>query len=140
MSELASHTEQKFFSSITSEISFRSSLKMVKTIRLVVSEIMRSLSYQQVRELLKRVPGNLQLLFAGSWKPSEEVKPITHLDELVENVLAEAGKGTEKLLTDDVQALRVVLLVMKYLLKELGGTETGIFSNSLAQECLASQE
>ena len=77
----------KFFNEINRHLGMRSRHKLVKLVRVVLSNVRRSLSEDQAALVGKRLPRLFRRLFAGNKKSGEKQLSIQHLDELVDSYI-----------------------------------------------------
>ena len=102
-------------------------------VRVVLTSIIKSLNITQLSEITKKLPSTLQLIFVTCWKLEDRYPPVVHLDELVENVCkTETKKGL--LLTNEVEALKYVLIVIKNLKIVFDKIGVSVFPYSIINE------
>ena len=122
-----------FFRSLKTEMRFLPTRKMVGIVRVVLASVAKSLSTTQVGEITTKLPSTLQLIFVSSWKSNERYQSVVHLDELVENVCkTETKRGA--LLTNEVEALKYVLIVIKNLKTVFDKIGITVFPYSMISE------
>ncbi len=125
--------ELVFFRSLKSEMYDFTTKKMVKIVRVVLTSVVKNLPSTQVSEMIKKLPSTLQLIFVGSWSSNDESTPAVHLDQLVENV-CKAELKKEVLFTNEVEALKYVLIVIKNLKIVFDRIGISIFPYSIMSE------
>ena len=107
--------------------------KMVGIVRVVLASVAKSLSTTQVSEITRKLPSTLQLIFVSSRKSDDRYQAVIHLDELVENVCkTETKKGV--LLTNEVEAFKYILIVIKNLKIVFDKIGVSIFPYSMISE------
>ena len=61
----------QFFREIKNDLGSSSMVKIVKVVRVVLSQIRRSLSHEQAAIFIKNLPSHFQLLFVTNWRYNE---------------------------------------------------------------------
>ncbi|MBA4056685.1 MAG: hypothetical protein C0490_18370 [Marivirga sp.] len=122
-----------FFKEIKSNLGFKSTQRIVKLVRAVLSHLRRSLSHEQTEVIIKNLPSLFQLLFVANWKYQEETS-VKHLDELVDNIYKEDQKSKDFLFTSEIDTLNTVILVLSKLDKFFGILGLNVLRYSLTQE------
>lgn len=124
----------KFFKEIKSHLGLRSTRKMVRLVRAVLSQLRKTLSHEQSSMVIKNLPSLFQLLFVANWKYDDKQVPIMHLDELVDQVYQEDRKQKNSIFTSEIDTLNSVILVITKLDKFFGILGLNVFRYSLTQE------
>ncbi len=102
-------------SSSKNEMYLSASRKVLRTVKVVLISVMKSLPASQGNEIIRKLPSALQMIFAGNWMAEMQHEPVMHLDEIVERVCENDSAKNETIFTDEVDALRSVLVAIKYL-------------------------
>jgi len=108
-----------FFRHVKRDLGIPSTKQMVRLVDNVLSKIQSGLNDEQTRQLLSILPGPLQLLAAKNRRNKQVTRPITHLDELVEDVYEEDRKSGSRVLSTEVHALNAVVVILRKLDKYL---------------------
>lgn len=108
-----------FFRHVKRDLGIPSTKQMVRLVDTVLSRIQCGLNDEQTRQLYSMLPGPLQLLAAKNRKNEQVARPITHLDELVEDVYEEDRKSGSHVLKTEVHALNAVVVILRKLDKYL---------------------
>jgi len=124
----------RFFKEVKSNLGVRSTLKLVRLVRAVLSQLRRTLSHEQSSMVIKSLPSLFQLLFVANWKYADKHEPIMHLDELVDHVYQEDRKQEHSLFKSEIDTLNSVILVISKLDKFFGILGLNVFRYSLTQE------
>jgi uncharacterized protein (DUF2267 family) len=124
----------RFFKEVQNHLGLRSTRKIVKLVRAVLSQLRKTLSHEQSSVVIKTLPSLFQLLFVANWKYDDKQEPIMHLDELVDFVYQEDRKQKNSLFTSEVDTLNSVILVLSKLDKFFGILGLNVFRYSLTQE------
>lgn len=124
----------RFFKEVKRNLGARSTKKIVKLVRAVLSQLRRTLSHDQASLLIKSLPSLFQLLFVANWKYEEKPSAITHLDELVDRVYQEDQKSSDTLFTSEIDTMNSVILVLSKLDKFFGILGLDVFRYPLTQE------
>ena len=124
----------RFFKEIKSHLGLRSTRKIVKLVRAVLSQLRKTLSHEQSSMVIKTLPSLFQLLFVANWKYDDKQEPIMHLDELVDFVYQEDRKQKNSLFKSEIDTLNSVILVLSKLDKFFGILGLNVFRYSLTQE------
>ena len=112
---------------------FLKTRKIVGIVRVVLASVAKSLPTTQVSEITRKLPSTLQLIFVTSSKSNDGYRSVVHLDELVDNVCnTETKKGV--LLTNEVEALKYVLIVIKNLKIVFDKIGVSVFPYSMISE------
>lgn len=124
----------KFFNEINRHLGMRSRHKLVKLVRVVLSNVRRSLSEDQAAQVGKRLPRLFRRLFAGNKKSGEKQLSIQHLDELVDSIYMEDRSHHHVLFTSEIDTLNAVILVLNKLDRFFGILQLNVFRYPLTQE------
>jgi uncharacterized protein (DUF2267 family) len=124
----------KFFNEINRHLGMRSRHKLVKLVRVVLSNVRRSLSEDQAAQVGKRLPRLFRRLFAGNKKSGETQLSIQHLDELVDSIYMEDRSHHHVLFTSEIDTLNAVILVLNKLDRFFGILQLNVFRYPLTQE------
>ena len=124
----------KFFNEINRHLGMRSRHKLVKLVRVVLSNVRRSLSEDQAAQLGKRLPRLFRRLFARNRKSGEQQLSIQHLDELVDSIYMEDRSHHHVLFTSEIDTLNAVILVLNKLDRFFGILQLNVFRYPLTQE------
>jgi uncharacterized protein (DUF2267 family) len=125
----------KFFNEINRHLGMRSRYKLVKLVRVVLSNVRRSLSEDQAAQVGKRLPRLFRRLFAGNKNSGEKQLSIQHLDELVDNIYREDRRSHHHVLfTSEIDTLNAVILVLNKLDRFFGILQLNVFRYPLTQE------
>jgi uncharacterized protein (DUF2267 family) len=124
----------KFFNEINRHLGMRSRHKLVKLVRVVLSNVRRSLSEDQAAQVGKRLPRLFRRLFARNRKSGEQQLSIQHLDELVDSIYMEDRSHHHVLFTSEVDTLNAVILVLNKLDRFFGILQLNVFRYPLTQE------
>ncbi|HEY5919816.1 MAG TPA: DUF2267 domain-containing protein [Chryseolinea sp.] len=124
----------KFFNEINRHLGMRSRHKLVKLVRVVLSNVRRSLSEDQAAQVGNRLPRLFRRLFAGNKKSGETQLSIQHLDELVDNIYMEDRSHHHVLFTSEIDTLNAVILVLNKLDRFFGILQLNVFRYPLTQE------
>lgn len=133
------YTEQdeqsvRFFKEVKSNLGLRSTRKIVRLVRAILSQLRKTLSHEQSSVVIKTLPSLFQLLFVANWKYDDKQEPIMHLDELVDHVYQEDRKQKNSLFTSEIDTLNSIILVVSKLDKFFGILGLNVFRYSLTQE------
>ena len=112
----------------------RSRHKLVKLVRVVLSNVRRSLSEDQAAQVGKRLPRLFRRLFARNRKSGEQQLSIQHLDELVDSIYMEDRSHHHVLFTSEIDTLNAVILVLNKLDRFFGILQLNVFRYPLTQE------
>lgn len=139
MTSTLTYTDQdeqsiRFFKEIKSHLGLRSTRKLVRLVRAVLSQLRKTLSHEQSSVVIKTLPSLFQLLFVANWKYDDRQIPIMHLDELVDHIYQEDRKQKRSLFTSEIDTLNSVILVITKLDKFFGILGLNVFRYSLTQE------
>jgi uncharacterized protein (DUF2267 family) len=124
----------KFFNEINRHLGMRSRYKLVKLVRVVLSNVRRSLSEDQAAQVGKRLPRLFRRLFAGNKRSGEKQLSIQHLDELVDSIYMEDRSHHHVLFTSEIDTLNAVILVLNKLDRFFGILQLNVFRYPLTQE------
>jgi uncharacterized protein (DUF2267 family) len=124
----------KFFNEINRHLGMRSRHKLVKLVRVVLSNVRRSLSEDQAAQVGKRLPRLFRRLFAGNKRSGEKQLSIQHLDELVDSIYMEDKSHHHVLFTSEIDTLNAVILVLNKLDRFFGILQLNVFRYPLTQE------
>lgn len=124
----------RFFKEIKKHLGLRSTRKIVRLVRAVLSQMRRTLSHEQSSMVIKTLPGLFQLLFVANWKYDDKQEPVMHLDELVDHIYQEDRKQKNSLFTSEIDTINSVILVISKLDKFFGILGLNVFRYSLTQE------
>jgi len=124
----------KFFNEINRHLGMRSRHKLVRLVRVVLSNVRRSLSEDQAAQVGKRLPRLFRRLFAGNKKSGETQLSIQHLDELVDTIYMEDRSHQHVLFTSEIDTLNAVILVLNKLDRFFGILQLNVFRYPLTQE------
>jgi uncharacterized protein (DUF2267 family) len=124
----------KFFNEINRHLGMRSRHKLVKLVRVVLSNVRRSLSEDQAAQVGKRLPRLFRRLFAGNKRSGEKQLSIQHLDELVDSIYMEDRSHHHVLFTSEIDTLNAVILVLNKLDRFFGILQLNVFRYPLTQE------
>ena len=124
----------KFFNEINRHLGMRSRHKLVKLVRVVLSNVRRSLSEDQAAQVGKRLPRLFRRLFARNRKSGEQQLSIQHLDELVDSIYMEDRSHHHVLFTSEIDTLNAVILVLNKLDRFFGILQLNVFRYPLTQE------
>jgi uncharacterized protein (DUF2267 family) len=127
----------QFFREIKNDLGSSSMLKIVKLVRVVLSQIRKSLSHEQATIFIKSLPSLFQLLFVTNWKYNETKEApgsYRHLDELIDTLYEQDRKSGSRLFHSEIDTLNTVILVLTKLDKFFGAMGLKIFQHSLTQE------
>jgi uncharacterized protein (DUF2267 family) len=124
----------KFFNEINRHLGMRSRHKLVKLVRVVLSNVRRSLSEDQAAQVGKRLPRLFRRLFAGNRRSGETQLSIQHLDELVDSIYMEDKSHHHVLFTSEIDTLNAVILVLNKLDRFFGILQLNVFRYPLTQE------
>ena len=126
-----------FFREIKHDLGSQSMIKIVKLVRVVLSQIRKSLSHEQAAIFITSLPSVFQLLFIANWKYNElneESGSIRHLDELIDTLYEQDRKSGARLFHSEIDTLNTVILILTKLDKFFGAMGLKIFQHSLTQE------
>ena len=124
----------RFFKEVKSHLGLRSTRKLVRLVRAILSHLRKTLSHEQSVMVIKTLPSLFQLLFVTNWKYDDKQLPIMHLDELVDHVYQEDRKQKNSLFTSEIDTLNSIILVVNKLDKFFGILGLNVFRYSLTQE------
>lgn len=127
----------QFFREIKHDLGSSSMVKIVKVVRMVLSQIRKSLSHEQATIFITSLPSLFQLLFIANWKyndSNEAAGSIRHLDELIDTLYEQDRKSGTCLFHSEIDALNSVILILTKLDKFFGAMGLKIFQHSLTQE------
>ncbi|MEJ1240732.1 DUF2267 domain-containing protein [Chryseolinea sp. T2] len=124
----------RFFKEVKSNLGLRSTKKIVRIVRAILSQLRRTLSPEQTNMVIKTLPSLFQLLFVANWRYDDTQQSIMHLDELVDHLYKEDRKQKKSLFTSEVDTLNSVILVITKLDKFFGILGLNVFRYSLTQE------
>ena len=124
----------RFFKEVKSHLGLRSTRKLVRLVRAILSHLRKTLSHEQSAMVIKTLPSLFQLLFVTNWKYDDKQLPIMHLDELVDHVYQEDRKQKNSLFTSEIDTLNSIILVVNKLDKFFGILGLNVFRYSLTQE------
>jgi uncharacterized protein (DUF2267 family) len=127
----------QFFREIKHDLGSSSMIKIVKLVRVVLSQIRKSLSHEQATIFIKSLPSVFQLLFIANWKYNEsnaEAGSIRHLDELIDTLYEQDQKSGACLFHTEIDTLNTVILILTKLDKFFGAMGLKIFQHSLTEE------
>ena len=124
----------RFFKEVKSTLGLRSTKKIVRIVRAILSQLRRTLSPEQTNMVIKTLPSLFQLLFVANWRYDDTQQSIMHLDELVDHLYKEDRKQKNSLFTSEVDTLNSVILVITKLDKFFGILGLNVFRYSLTQE------
>jgi len=127
----------QFFREIKHDLGSSSMVKIVKLVRMVLSQIRKSLSHEQATIFIKSLPSLFQLLFIANWKYNESNEvagSIHHLDELIDSLYDQDRKSGACLFHSEIDTLNSVILILTKLDKFFGAMGLKIFQHSLTQE------
>ena len=124
----------RFFKEVKSTLGLRSTKKIVRIVRAILSQLSRTLSPEQTNMVIKTLPSLFQLLFVANWRYDDTQQSIMHLDELVDHLYKEDRKQKNSLFTSEVDTLNSVILVITKLDKFFGILGLNVFRYSLTQE------
>ncbi|MGC3943487.1 MAG: DUF2267 domain-containing protein [Chryseolinea sp.] len=124
----------RFFKEVKSNLGLRSTRKIVRLVRAILSQLRSTLSPEQTNTVIKTLPSLFQLLFVANWRYDDKQQPIMHLDELVDHVYQEDRKQKSSLFKSEVDTLNSVILVITKLDKFFGILGLNVFRYSLTQE------
>jgi len=125
----------KFFNEINRHLGMRSRDKLVMLVRVVLSNVRRSLSEDQAALVIKRLPRLFRKLFKGDNQCREAQLSIKHLDELVDTIYREDRKSHHHaLFTSEIDTLNAVILVLNKLDRFFGILQLNVFRYPLTQE------
>ena len=127
----------QFFREIKNDLGSSSMVKIVKLVRVVLSQIRKSLSHEQATIFIKSLPSLFQLLFIANWKhnePNDGTGCIHHLDELIDTLYEQDRQSGSRLFHSEIDTLNTVILILTKLDKFFGAMGLKIFQHSLTQE------
>ena len=124
----------RFFKEVKSSLGLRSTRKIVRLVRAILSQLRKTLSHEQLTLVIKTLPSLFQLLFIANWKYDDKPEQIMHLDELVDHVYQEDRKQENSLFTSEIDTLNSIILVITKLDKFFGILGLNVFRYSLTQE------
>ena len=124
----------RFFKEVKSSLGLRSTRKIVRLVRAILSQLRKTLSHEQLTLVIKTLPSLFQLLFIANWKYDDKHEQIMHLDELVDHVYQEDRKQENSLFTSEIDTLNSIILVLTKLDKFFGILGLNVFRYSLTQE------
>jgi len=124
----------RFFKEVKSNLGLRSTRKIVRLVRAILSQLRSTLSPEQTNAMIKTLPSLFQLLFVANWRYDDKQQSIMHLDELVDHVYQEDRKQKSSLFKSEVDTLNSVILVITKLDKFFGILGLNVFRYSLTQE------
>lgn len=124
----------RFFKEVKNHLGLRSTRKIVRLVRAVLSQLRSTLSPEQTNTVIKTLPSLFQLLFVANWRYDDKQQPIMHLDELVDHVYQEDRKQKNSLFKSEIDTLNSVILVITKLDKFFGILGLNVFRYSLTQE------
>lgn len=124
----------RFFKEVKTHLGLRSTRKLVRLVRAILSQLRRTLSPEQSNMVIKTLPSLFQLLFVANWRYDDKQEQIMHLDELVDHVYQEDRKQKNSLFKSEVDTLNSVILVISKLDKFFGILGLNVFRYSLTQE------
>jgi uncharacterized protein (DUF2267 family) len=104
-----------FLHQITKELSLDSPQDAVKLVAAVLQALRQTLSLDNAKAFLNRLPDILRLAFAANWERNETQVVVEHLDEFVSLVMDRDEKAGRGLFRNEVQTLSVVILTLKKL-------------------------
>jgi len=109
--------EQDVLNQIRKELSLQSTIDVVPFMASVLQALRQTLTLEHATELLNKLPDFMKVVFATNWKQDEPRVPIMHLDEFVCLVMERDAREGKHLLKSEVQALSIVILVLKKMYK-----------------------
>jgi uncharacterized protein (DUF2267 family) len=124
----------RFFKEVKTHLGLRSTRKLVRLVRAILSQLRKTLSHEQSAMVIKNLPSLFQLLFVANWKYDDKQIPIMHLDELVDHVYQEDRKQKNSLFISEIDTLNSIILVVNKLDKFFGILGLNVFRYSLTQE------
>jgi uncharacterized protein (DUF2267 family) len=123
-----------FFRQVKKELGIPSSEQIVKVVGKVVSHLRSGLTHAQITRLVEHLPGIFQFMLINEWKPNEEKKSFTHLDEFVESIYAEDRKSSPSVFSTEVETLNAVIIVFHKLDKYLNLFSFDILKHPMLEE------
>lgn len=123
-----------FFEELRKELNTLSTSQIVYVVEKVLSCVRRSLSLQQTKTFVSKLPSLFQLLFISNWKTEEEKKSFAHLDELVICLFEEDQTSGKSVFKSEVEALQATIIVFHKLNKALNLFENNYLPYSLVEE------
>lgn len=83
----------------------------------VLHAIRNSLTYAESAELIKELPDNIKIIYVSDWKLKTDKIELTHLDDLVREVIKNDKEHTDNVLHTEVMALDAIITTIKALNK-----------------------
>ncbi|MBP9924835.1 MAG: hypothetical protein KBF45_02515 [Cyclobacteriaceae bacterium] len=127
--------EVQFFRAIKRELNFSSTNQLIKTVRLVGTAIRKSTDPSRLALIINYLPDTVRWILVGNEQKMESHKIIRHLDELVETVYAEDYHSEKRLFTNEIEALKSTLVIVKYFTDLFKKLNVNIFPYPLCYEC-----
>lgn len=113
----------------------RSQHKVILLVKVVLSNVRRSLSEDQAALVVKKMPRLFRRLFKRNFSAREPQLNIKHLDELVDTIYKEDRKSNHHaLFTSEVDTLNAVILVLNKLDRFFGILQLNVLRYPLMQE------
>lgn len=109
--------EQDVLNQIRKELSLERPTDVVPFMASVLQALRQTLTLEHATQLLNKLPDFMKVVFASNWKKDEEHVPVGHLDEFVCLVMERDQKEKKHLFKSEVQALSIVILVLKKMYK-----------------------
>jgi uncharacterized protein (DUF2267 family) len=126
--------EMYFLHQIRKELSLESPQEAVRLVSSVLQALRQTLTLEDAKALLNRLPDILKLAFAANWERNEQMVNVEHLDEFVALVMERDEKSKRGLFKNEVQTLSAVILTLKKLGKIVDLENFGGLSTALKQE------
>lgn len=126
--------EMYFLYQIKKELSLENTQEAVKLVASVIHAVRQTLTLENAKLLLNKLPDFLKLIFASNWEQNEPQTKIQHLDELVALVMERDADQHKNLFKNEVHAITVIILTLKKLHKLIDVENFEGFSPQLRQE------
>lgn len=126
--------EMYFIHQIRKELSLESPQDAVKLVASVLQALRQTLTLEDAKSLLNKLPDFLKLAFAANWERDEPRMVVKHLDEFVALVMDRDETSRRGLFRDEVQTLSVAILTLKGLHKMIDLESFEGLSPALKQE------
>lgn len=105
----------KFLDEIKSELGLPSSQRVLKVTGKVLRSIQKNLGTEEIKNLLIRLPQNLQTFFHTNLSRQESPVYFDHLDQWVETIYKEDEVSRDRAFYSEIEILNVIILMMRKL-------------------------
>lgn len=124
-----------FFRHVKKDLSIPSTRQTVTLVGRVLSHLIRGMTVQQTSTLLNQLPDLFQILLLKDWRYNNaDHKSYSHLDEFVDRIYEEDQKLQNSLFASEVEALGIVIVILRRLDKYLNLFSYKILEDSWVEE------